>query len=480
MILRFPDLGALIERYNQLSVLRHDSPGLWWGENMNDPVGRSVRTIIFVLVLIAISCSRANANNVVCDFNGCINLNTFLANIVSKLAGVDGYVVIVGTLPPASGGYAHTATDPPLTAMSADIPMNIASVSKTLTTVAILQLLAQNGLTIDTPIWDYIYSWWTKNQSVGQITFKELLTHTSGFGQVTGCGDDITYGALQALVAQGVDPSNIGQALYGNCNFALLRELMPALLGQSGTLESCRLSPSCNVAQTSSDLYINYMNQHVFAPLGIPTSSCKAAEPNAIKSYPVPPGSTPGDDFGDWTLMCGSSGWSLTATDLLKVINDLATGSLLLTNDEKSLMNSNCLGWDCAVGANCPEPYVCKNGDQFNGDGISFWTYAGIFKSTVPVVVYVNSFIPFPYQPYSVNGTPYNSACRSQGVPNACCSGQQTGTCMTCPAGQTCGTNIIGLVADAYADVCGSLGEQCCAGSLILQHRTDVQRQPDL
>ena len=33
---------------------------------------------------------------------------------------------------------------------------------------------------------------------------------------------------------------------------------------------------------------------------------------------------------------------------------------------EESLMNSNCLGWDCSVRSqDCPDPYVCKNGDLF-------------------------------------------------------------------------------------------------------------------
>jgi hypothetical protein len=101
-------------------------------------------------------------------------------------------------------------------------------------------------------------------------------------------------------------------------------------------------------------------------------------------TYPVPPVS-PGYDWGDYTAICGAGGWSLKASDLFKVINDLATGTTLLTNDQKLLMTSNCLGWDCAVRGDCPDPYVCKNG----GEGI---TINGQLFVTVPMPEFSNAF----------------------------------------------------------------------------------------
>ena len=84
---------------------------------------------------------------------------------------------------------------------------------------------------------------------------------------------------------------------------------------------------------------------------------------------------------------------------IFKVVNDLATGNVLLTNAEKKLMFADCLGWDCAVRSDCPSPNVCKNGDLNNGSGgVAVWTYAGILKCNVPVVVVVNSPLPSPYQ----------------------------------------------------------------------------------
>jgi hypothetical protein len=80
-------------------------------------------------------------------------------------------------------------------------------------------------------------------------------------------------------------------------------------------------------------------------------------------------------------------------------------------------MFANCLGWDCSVRNDCPTPYVCKNGDLTNGNCINIWTYAGIFKCNVPVVVVVNSPLPAPYQPgEDIIGLVKNALAKS-GVP---------------------------------------------------------------
>ena len=140
-----------------------------------------------------------------------------------------------------------------------------------MTATAILQLLGKAGLTVDTKVSPYVYPDWTQGPNVNQLTFKELLTHTSGFGQLANnaCGNGITYADLKTIVAGGVSSSNIGQPSYGNCNFALLRELMPALSGHplSGVPDGSQR------AQQSSTQYINYMNANVFQPVGISTSA---------------------------------------------------------------------------------------------------------------------------------------------------------------------------------------------------------------
>ncbi len=351
-------------------------------------------SVCFAAVMIA----NSPADITACDPNGCVSEKKLRSNICGALAGhVVGYSCEVGGMPPSYGGLARTATDAPTTAMAPDLVTNIASVSKTMTAVAILQLLAKDGLTIDAKISPYIYKDWKQGSNISQLTFKELLTHSSGFSQQPGapCGGSITYSTLETIVANGVYSSDIGHPSYGNCNFALLRELMPALQGQS----LLNYANGSQRAQQSSALYISYVNKHVFNPVSVPTSACKPpAGTNHILSYPYPAGSTAGTDWGDWSLQCGGGGWVLSGDEIFRVINDLATGNTLLTSTQRKQMFSNCLGWDCAVRSDCPNGYVCKNGDLYNGLGTSVWTYAGVLGCNVPVVVVVNSPLPSPYQ----------------------------------------------------------------------------------
>jgi hypothetical protein len=81
----------------------------------------------------------------------------------------------------------------------------------------------------------------------------------------------------------------------------------------------------------------------------------------------------------------------LRANQIFDVVSNLAASNTLLTTAEKKQMFSHCLGWDCGARSDCPDPYVCKNGDLNNGAGIAVWTYDGVLKCNVPVVVVVNS-----------------------------------------------------------------------------------------
>jgi len=352
----------------------------------------------FALLLLPLSVRAGSPTDITaCDSLGCISEAKFSANISHTLgSNVVGYASIVGGLPPVFGGQARTASDPPSAAMSPDLLTNIASVSKVLTTIGIFQSLRKKNLTIDAPIYTYIYSDCVQGPNINTITFRDLLTHRAGIR--TNCnGSNTTYAVLKALIEQGVNLADKSVATYNNCNFAIFRELLPAMEGH--TLTNLTDIPR---ASKSASLYISYMNENVFRPLGIRNAQCMppASGTVDILSYPIPAGVAHGTDWGDWTLACGGGGWVLSADEIFKVIDDLANGNVLLTSVEKTAMFTNCLGWDCSVRADCPNPYVCKNGALNNGNlnSISVWTYTGIFKCSVPVVVLVNSLLPAPYR----------------------------------------------------------------------------------
>ena len=377
---------------------------------------RSAATKTCILVVIALVAAltlnvgipATLAANIACDPAGCISVDQFSANISKALRNkVVGYVFIIGGTRTVFGGQARTSADPPRTAMLPDVPTNIASVTKVLTTIAVVQSLAKHGLTLDSKISPYLYRDWHRGPLINTITFRELLTHAAGF-RANCDGSNTTYAVLKQQIANGVRKTDMvdtnGNPVhsYNNCNFAIFRELLPQM-----ERRSIKLQPESVRAAQSAAFYISYMNAHVFKPVGVPTRACRPPKaPNAsyrypaMLSYPFPARSAHGNDWGDWTLACGGGGWVLSAGDLYKVINDLANGHALLTDAEKLEMNAsapNCIGWDCTVRNDCPDPYLCKNGSLDAGN-ISVWTYAGILKCNVPVVVVVNSVLPAPYE----------------------------------------------------------------------------------
>jgi hypothetical protein len=395
--------------------------------------------------------SAQSSSDVACDIHGCISISKFSQSISSLLANnVVGYISQVGSLPPVFAGWARTASDAPSwspggIAMLPDLPINIASVSKILTTIAVLQSLARHGISIDSSISPYIWPGWTHGQNIDTITFRDLLTHRSGFRN--GCGgSNTTYAVLKQQIADGVALSDKQTASYNNCNFAVFRELLPFMEGQvynpffSGPAD-----------RWSANFYVNYMNQHVFAPVGIPARTC-APPPNTywnILSYPNPAGNAHGTDWGDWTLACGGGGWNLSEGDLARIINDVATGSTLLTAAERDQMFTANLGWDNSVRGDCPSPNVCKNGNLNGTDNV--WTYAGVFKCNVPVVAVVNSALPAPYQDTNSSGQPIPSQGDIVGLVNKAYSESSVaGTPACCPSQITCGSTC----CDAQTQIC--------------------------
>lgn len=362
---------------------------------------------LLVLLIVVVGCNPTPAPpDTACDPNGCISISKLSANISNTLNNhVVGFVSIVnGVL--AFGGQARTVNDPPYAAMLPGYPSNVASVSKVLTTIGVLQSLAKHNLTIDDKISPYLWTNWKQGPNINTITFRDLLTHKAGF-RVNCNGSNTTYAVLQQQIVDGVNLSDKAVASYNNCNFAIFRELLPFMEGNTYSGQNTDNAR----ASWSANFYISYMNQHVFQPVGISTRACKPPTDTSyvVLSYPFPAGSTHGNDWGDWTLSCGGGGWVLSANDLYAVVNDLANGNGLLTSDEKNLMNSNCLGWDCSVRNDCPDPYVCKNGSLDSGS-ITLWTYLGILKCNVPVAVIVNSQTPASEDVIDVVTNAYNSA----------------------------------------------------------------------
>ncbi len=139
--------------------------------------------------------------------------------------------------------------------MTPQTPMVIGSVGKTLTALAIRQLIDAGTVDLDSPVTRYL-PWFTLATpgAAGRVTIRNLLEHTSGIS--TADGQDPTWyrpGLAVSDVARGLasvaTDRPVGDAYeYSNVNYVVLGAVIESVSGQA---------------------YGDYLQAHVFSPLGM-------------------------------------------------------------------------------------------------------------------------------------------------------------------------------------------------------------------
>ncbi len=318
----------------------------------------------------------------VCSGSRCLTFADWAAGIDERIhqqaVGYEYLILYKGAVVAQNTfGSAHTDADLPTLALVPSLRMNIASVSKTLTATAALKLLAEKNVSIDSPIYPYLPKSWTFGPNVQTITFRELLTHTSGIRS----DQDLAtaYGDLRNLIAQGIN-LNDKVPHYQNHNFALFRILIPYLNGFDSDGMSDPLGSLSNVGQATSLRYLEYMNSVYGNYFRI---SCTPASDDSsrILSYPYPAGAVHGIDWGDWMETCGGGGLQLSVHEMAIFLNQL-NAKAFLSPSQLQLMYENLLGWDYSFNDNITitNPFIndtkhgrclVKNGVLMNGTSSS-------------------------------------------------------------------------------------------------------------
>lgn len=194
-----------------------------------------------------------------------------------------------------------------------DDAMEIASITKVITAVAVAHLHQEKKLDLDQPIGTYIEG---VSDAHGKITVRHLLSHSSGMGRMskTGHGDD--RAAAIAGYLQDPPGSTPGTATeYWNGGYALLAAIVEEVTGE--TFEA-------------------YVKEHIFEPAGM-ESACFVGEPleperqamgyelssrsRWAASHPYPSG-------GAWSYK-GMGGAVCTAKDLARFARAFASGKLV-------------------------------------------------------------------------------------------------------------------------------------------------------
>ncbi len=231
-----------------------------------------------------------------------------------------------------SSGLARTAADPPLTAQSPGKEMHVASVSKTLTTIVTLRLLEENGLTPDALIAPYLPGNWVLGDGVDQLSFRDFMTHTSGFGQID-AGN--AYEALRTAIATDVASQGFS---YKNANFALMRVLVAGLQGidpvDYGEFDAGTLTTAA---------FILYA-QSLYGSIGVDVN-CAPNDATPTVQYKFPDDGTPGYVEPDRQLSCGGFGWFISSNELAAVLTNLRNTENLLSGPTRTAMQEGFLGF---------------------------------------------------------------------------------------------------------------------------------------
>jgi CubicO group peptidase (beta-lactamase class C family) len=243
-----------------------------------------------------------------------------------------------------AGGWARKPDDGAV-AWTTDVLMQIASVSKLVTAMAMTKLLQDKGVDPKDPIGPWLPAYWTRHPKSDAVTFAQLLTHTSGFNIPLGDTGKADIATIKEQVALG--PQGPKEWDYKNLNFSVCRFLLATLNGNIAPTTRFR-SPG-NIVPASFednfwdaiaiDAYTRYVNVHLFAPAGIPERGF-APESNGALAYaftkPLPPWNS-----GDRSSDAGSAGWRMSVIDVLKVMNAfIRRGRIVSPSDARTMVES--------------------------------------------------------------------------------------------------------------------------------------------
>ncbi|MBT2762270.1 serine hydrolase domain-containing protein [Paenibacillus sp. ISL-20] len=154
--------------------------------------------------------------------------------------------------------------------VSSNTPFFLGSISKSMTALGIVQLVESGQVDLDESIGTYL-PWFAAEASfeASSITIRQLLAQTSGYSTYTGMEySDVGAKDASALKENVRDLSHAKltrapgeQHQYSNANYMILGAVLEEVSGQS---------------------YADYMEQHVFGPLGM--SMAAADEERAVRS----------------------------------------------------------------------------------------------------------------------------------------------------------------------------------------------------
>lgn len=293
-----------------------------------------------------------------------------------------------------SGGYKITPAD---CKDSVGIPftiksrLHIASLSKTITAVAIAKLVEMKKISWDAKVKSFLPSRWSVHPLFEQLTIRELLTMKSG---LDGPLDQLSSGfdSLEVLIKRGPNPAKMGVFHYQNTAYGLLRIIVAYA---SGFKEYASATANAALSVATANSYKKFVIKHVFAAAGVDSAECRILDSDPAFNYPFPYHGEPGELSGaaDLTEFAGGFGWYISTADAAKVLRALFHQERILSlSTLKELADA---GYPFSIRKGKFGTYTGNGGDWGHPTDSGSWrgihTFFYCFPDNVLVTVFTNS-----------------------------------------------------------------------------------------
>ena len=273
-------------------------------------------------------------------------------------------------------GYRRKPADTPCAPFDVFETMHIASMSKTISAIALQKILHEKNISVDSSISAFLPGNWVKGPNTNKVTYRMLLTHTSGFRK-----DNCDFTSLKNMVATGVSSADQGVAVYKNTNFGLMRILIARMV-----------HTSCPDSLIGIE-YVNYITTNVTYPATYASGIGCSPSPIPTLYYNYNKPALAGWKTDDYTNSAGAFGWYLSVMEMACVMINLFSNEILLPQSVVQQMLSGQLGCyfknDITQGG-----YYHHNGEWEDGAGRGCggcWVY---FQKTKHVVIIFMNSLP--------------------------------------------------------------------------------------
>ncbi|MEM7103954.1 MAG: serine hydrolase domain-containing protein [Bacteroidota bacterium] len=335
-------------------------------------------------------CEEFSPNDTLCtDF--AMNLDKLEENLVDELdSRTMGYAYVISRdgnhQRSGSDGNGRNNTDGQKD-FSVNNRMQVASISKTITTVATLSLLEEKGVDVNSSVEPYLPPHWTRGPGIENLTFYDLIWQSAALNVVGTQGFNATrYDSLQAYVLAGAQ-GNKNVRRYSNTNHGMLRVILPRLW------DVPRPNDGLYDEDFTTSVYKQCIQDVIFDKIGVNNADCLPPGNNPNLAYTGPADVSGGSGgSSDFSNVAGGIGWNLSTMHIANFFAHSMFANTFISDDAIDLMMNDEAGfWNSRDGDK--GRYICKLGG---------WNYGGTpssnFNSCImqypggyQVTIFVNS-----------------------------------------------------------------------------------------